>query len=88
MWCIERWKCYDTRTSVQALRKWYYYHSKEWKDIPRKRGVRIMETIARLEERTSKKGKKYTVLVIKLTDTYEKLVFLDKAEIELLKINN
>lgn len=49
-----------------------------------------METMvnAILEERTSKKGNKYTVLVIKLTDTYEKLVFLDKAEIELLKINN
>jgi len=47
-----------------------------------------METIAKLEERTSKKGKKYTVLVIKLTDTYEKLVFLDKAEIELLKLNS
>ena len=46
-----------------------------------------METIAILEERTSKKGKKYVVLVIKLTDTYDKLVFLDKAEIELLKLS-
>ena len=30
--------------------------------------------------------KKYQVLVIKLTDTYEKLIFLDQAEIELLKM--
>lgn len=47
-----------------------------------------METKAILEERTSKKGKKYYVLVIKITDTYDKLVFLDKAEIELLRLSN
>lgn len=41
---------------------------------------------AKLETRTSKDNKSYQVLVIRLTDTYEKLVFLDKAEIELLKI--
>lgn len=41
-----------------------------------------------LEERTSKKGNTYKVLVIKLTDTYEKLVFLDNAELELLKAQN
>lgn len=40
---------------------------------------------ATLETRQSKKGTSYTVLVVKLTDTYEKLVFLDKAEIELIK---
>ena len=40
---------------------------------------------ASLETRTSQKGNQYQVLVIKLTDNYEKLVFLDKAEIELLK---
>lgn len=39
-----------------------------------------------LEERTSKKGNTYKVIVIKLTPTYEKLVFLDSAELELLKI--
>ena len=39
-----------------------------------------------LETRTSKKGNDYQVLVIKLTDNYEKLVFLDSAEIELLKL--
>lgn len=43
---------------------------------------------ATLETRTSKKGSTYQVLVIKLTDSYEKLVFLDKAEIELLKNKN
>lgn len=51
----------------------------------------MMDTIrvnATLETRTSKKGSTYQVLVIKLTDTYEKLVFLDKAEIELLKNKN
>lgn len=40
-----------------------------------------------LETRTSKKGNDYQVLVIKLTDNYEKLVFLENAEIELLKLN-
>lgn len=40
-----------------------------------------------LETRTSKKGNDYQVLVIKLTDNYEKLVFLEPAEIELLKLH-
>ena len=44
-----------------------------------------MEVKATLEERTSKKGNSYQCLVVKLTPTYEKLVFLDSAEIELLK---
>lgn len=39
-----------------------------------------------LETRESKKGTSYKVLVIKLTDNYEKLVFLDNAELELLKV--
>lgn len=39
---------------------------------------------ATLEERTSKKGTTYKCVVLKLTPTYEKLVFLDPAEIELL----
>lgn len=50
-----------------------------------------MEVKATLEERTSKSGNHYQVLVVHLTDTYEKLVFLEKAEIELLnskKIND
>lgn len=49
----------------------------------------VKEVKATLETRTSKKGNEYQVLVIKLTDTYEKLVFLEKAEIEILKsLNN
>ena len=43
---------------------------------------------ATLETRVSKKtGNAYQCLVIKLTDTYEKVVFLDTAEIELIKLN-
>ena len=41
---------------------------------------------ARLEERESKKGTKYQVLVIKLSERVEKLVFLTDAELELLKL--
>lgn len=43
---------------------------------------------ATLETRTSKKGAEYEVLVIKITDRIEKLVFLDPAELELLKLNS
>lgn len=47
-----------------------------------------IEIRATLETRVSKKtGKTYQCLVIKLTDTYEKVVFLDTAEIELIKLN-
>lgn len=47
-----------------------------------------IEVRATLETRVSKKtGKAYQCLVIKLTDTYEKVVFLDTAEIELIKMN-
>lgn len=46
------------------------------KDVPCTLETRISE----------KKGTEYKVLVIKLTDTYEKLVFLDKAEMELLNV--
>lgn len=48
-----------------------------------------MKVDCALETRVSeKKGTEYKVLVIRLTPTYEKLVFLDKAEQELLKVNN
>lgn len=43
---------------------------------------------ATLETRTSKKGTDYEVLVVKLTDKLEKLVFLSQAELELLKISS
>lgn len=47
-----------------------------------------IEVRATLETRVSKKtGKTYQCLVIKLTDTYEKIVFLDNAEVELIKMN-
>lgn len=47
-----------------------------------------MDVKATLETKISKAGKEYQVLVVKLTDTYSKLVFLEQAEIELLKANN
>ena len=47
-----------------------------------------MDVKATLETRQSKAGNTYDVIVIKLTDSYEKLVFLDKAELELLKQQN
>lgn len=40
----------------------------------------------RIEKKISSKGNEYVVLIIKLTPTYEKQVFLDNAEIELLKL--
>lgn len=43
---------------------------------------------ATLETRTSKKGTDYDVLVIKLTDKLDKLVFLTQAEQELLKLSS
>lgn len=47
-----------------------------------------MEIKCTLEEKTSKSGKPYTVLVVHLTENCTKLVFLNSAEIELLKMNN
>lgn len=41
---------------------------------------------ATLEERISKKGNKYQCVVVKITDSIEKLVFLTNAEVELLKL--
>lgn len=45
-----------------------------------------MNLVATLEQKKSAKGNEYTCIVIKIGDTYEKTVFLDKAEIELIKI--
>lgn len=47
-----------------------------------------MDVKATLETKTSKSGNEYKCIVIKLTDNYEKVVFLDKAELELLKVYN
>lgn len=41
---------------------------------------------AALETRESKAGNKYQVLVIKIDEDIEKLVFLEPAEIKLLKL--
>ena len=43
---------------------------------------------ATLETRISKKGNQYEVLVIKLTDKLEKLVLLEQAELELLRLSS
>ena len=50
-------------------------------------GNQVYSLKGTLEERTSNKtGKPYTCLVLKLGD-YEKMVFLQGAELELLKKN-
>ena len=47
------------------------------------------QVIGKLETRVSKKtNNQYVCLVIKLTPTYEKVVFLDKAEVELITTKN
>lgn len=45
-----------------------------------------MDVKATLKEATSKNGNKYKYLSIMLTDTLEKKVFLDQAELELLEM--
>lgn len=45
-----------------------------------------MNVKCQLVEKTSQKGNKYICLEIHLSDSYKKIVFLDNAEIELLKI--
>lgn len=46
----------------------------------------MMNIPAKLEERVSKNGNPYFCIVVKITDEVEKLVFLDKAEIELIRL--
>lgn len=48
----------------------------------------MIDIDARLETRKSKKGTEFEVVVIKLSDNAEKLVFLSSAELELLKLYN
>lgn len=43
---------------------------------------------ATLETRISKSGNPYQVVILKLTETYEKRVFLEKAELELLEVSS
>lgn len=45
-----------------------------------------MNVQAKLVEKTSKNGRQYLCIEIYITDTYTKLVMLDKAELELLKL--
>ncbi|MBE6146979.1 MAG: hypothetical protein E7168_01445 [Firmicutes bacterium] len=45
-----------------------------------------MDIKCTLEEKVSKKGNPYTVLVVHLTPTCSKQVFLEPAELELLKM--
>ena len=47
-----------------------------------------MNVPAKLEQRTSKAGSQYFCIVVNITDTVEKLVFLDKAELELIKLTH
>lgn len=45
-----------------------------------------MEIKARLEVKKNKEGKDYKVIIIPLTDRYEKYVFLDRSELEMLRM--
>lgn len=40
---------------------------------------------AELVEKTSKNGNKYIAMEVSLTPTYKKIIFLDQAEIELIR---
>lgn len=46
-----------------------------------------MNVKCQLVEKVSQKGNKYICLEITLTENYKKIVFLDTAEIELLKVS-
>lgn len=50
--------------------------------------MNVQKIDATLETRKSKAGNDYQVVVIKITDKIEKLVFLSDAELELLKLSN
>lgn len=45
-----------------------------------------MQVKCQIVEKVSQKGNKYVCLEISLTDNYKKVVFLDTAELELLKL--
>ena len=46
------------------------------------------ELKATLVKRTSKKGTEYECVMLQLTPTYEKPVFLEQAELELIRMND
>lgn len=45
-----------------------------------------MDIKCQLVERVSQKGNKYLRLEISLSENYKKIVFLDNAEVELIKL--
>lgn len=45
-----------------------------------------MELQSRLEQRVSKDGKPYFCIIIKLTDELDKIVFLEPAELQCVKL--
>lgn len=47
-----------------------------------------MNVSSEIKTGKSKEGKDYIYVSIMLTPTYEKRVFLDKAELEILKLSN
>ena len=47
-----------------------------------------MNIPAKLEERISKAGKPYVCIVVNITESVEKLVFLESAELELIKLTH
>lgn len=47
-----------------------------------------MNVKAILVERTSKKGNTYTCIEVYITPTIKKMVFLNQAELELLRLSN
>ncbi len=42
---------------------------------------------AEIVEKVSNKGNKYICIEITITDTYKKIVFLEQAELELIKLS-
>lgn len=48
----------------------------------------VIKLEGHFEERTSQEGKKYEMLILQLTDDYEKEVYLSRAERALLKNDN
>lgn len=47
-----------------------------------------MNLQCQIVEKTSSKGNKYVALEIAITKDYKKVVFLDSAEVELIKLMN
>lgn len=48
--------------------------------------MEAVELDATLEERVSKKGNSYYCVVLHLTNGYDKVIYLEQAEVELVKL--